>query len=224
MTGKQMVWNLEDGHYRKLLPAIVCVVLTVCLIAGVAQAKKLGRFEGDLTLRALPDGRSMQLVQPFKYIDSHDVAWSVPKGIKVDGASIPSVFWSIIGAPFTGKYRDASVIHDYYCQTRSRHWKAVHRVFYDGMLARGVDALQAKLMYLAVYRFGPRWDYDADACFCRGCPACANPQIRKIGSYQSKYDPKDFDALKSRMMDPNTTLRELEDFADYQVNSEIFSK
>jgi hypothetical protein len=79
-------------------------------------------------------------------------------------------------------------------------------------------------MYLAVYRFGPRWDYDADACFCKGCPACANPKIKKIKSYQSNYKESDFEALKSKAMDTRTTLGELEDLADYQVNSEIFSK
>jgi hypothetical protein len=34
----------------------------------------------------------------------------------------------------------------------------------------------------------------------------------------------DFEALKRKMMDSKTTLDELEDLADYQVNSEIFSK
>jgi hypothetical protein len=183
-----------------------------------------GRFEGDLVLKALADGRTMELVQPFKYVDSQGVEWPVPSLTHVDGASIPSVFWSIIGAPYTGKYREASVIHDYYCQTRSQHWKAVHRVFYDGMLARKVEPIQAKIMYLAVYRFGPRWDYDADACFCKGCPACANPKIKKITSYRSNYSESDFAALKSKAMDSKTSLGELEDLADYQVNSEIFSK
>ena len=207
-----------------MLRLAVCAILATSSTASYATAEALGHFDGDLVLMALPDGRNMQLLQPFNYVDSHKVAWPVPAGIKVDGASIPSVFWSIGVAPYTGKYRDASVIHDYYCQTQSRHWKAVHRVFYDGMLARGVDPLQAKIMYLAVYRFGPRWDYDADACFCNGCPACASPKITKFQSYQSKYKQSDFEALKSKVADPQLTLAELEDLADYQVNSEIFSK
>jgi hypothetical protein len=75
--------------------------------------------------------------------------------------------------PYTGRYRDASVIHDYFCATKSRHWKAVHKVFLDGMLARGVEKAQAQLMYLAVYRFGPRWDFDVDACYCHRGAQCA---------------------------------------------------
>ena len=218
-----MSGNLS-GSFHKMLRCAVFAILATCSTASYATAESLGHFDGDLILKALPDGRNMELLKPFKYTDSQKVVWPVPAGVKVDGASIPSVFWSIGVAPYTGKYRDASVIHDYYCQTHSRHWKAVHRVFYDGMLARGVDPLQAKIMYLAVYRFGPRWDYDADACFCKGCPACANPRIKKITSYQSKYAQGDFDALKSKVMNSKSTLDELEDLADYQVNSEIFSK
>jgi hypothetical protein len=52
----------------------------------------------------------------------------------------------------------------------------------------------------------------------------ANPKIKKIKSYQSNYKESDFEALKSKAMDTKTTLGELEDLADYQVNSEIFSK
>jgi hypothetical protein len=92
------------------------------------------------------------------------------------------------------------------------------------MLARGVDPVLAKTMYLAVYRFGPRWDYDADACFCKGCPVCANPKIKKIKTYRPDYKESDFETLKRRMTDSKTTLQDLEDLADYQVNSEIFSK
>jgi Protein of unknown function (DUF1353) len=65
--------------------------------------------------------------------------------------------WSVIGSPFTGKYRDASVIHDYYCDIRARPWPSVHRVFYDAMIVSGVSVSRAKLMYAAVYFAGPRW-------------------------------------------------------------------
>jgi hypothetical protein len=199
-------------------------MLAAALAANGARAQTQGRFEGDLVLKVLADGLDMQVIQSFNYIDSHGVAWPVPPGTIVDGASIPRAFWTIIGAPYTGKFREASVIHDYYCETHSRHWKAVHKVFYDGMLARGVNSLQAKLMYVAVYRFGPRWDYDADACFCEGCPSCANPKIKKIKSYEPKYKQNDFDVLKGKMTDPELELSDLEALADYQVNSEIFSK
>lgn len=211
----------EDSVAR-VLARLVVAALAGLLLTTPARSQQGPKFVGDLVLKALPDGRNMVLVQPFTYVDSRNVFWPVPAGTKIDGASIPSVFWGIIGAPFTGKYREASVIHDYYCQSKSRHWKAVHKVFLDGMSARGVDSVQAKLMYIAVYRFGPRWDFDADACFCKGCPACANPIVRRIKSHQSEFNKAEFDDLKARLERGDGDLSRLEQLADYQINTEIF--
>jgi hypothetical protein len=49
------------------------------------------------------------------------------------------------------------VIHDVACVEKRRDWRSVHRVFYTAMLDSGVDRAQAKIMYAAVYHFGPRW-------------------------------------------------------------------
>ena len=214
----------RDARIGRVLARLVVAALATVFLITPGRSQQGPKFVGDLILKALPDGRNMVLVQPFTYVDSHNVSWPVPAGTKIDGASIPSVFWSIIGAPFTGKYREASVVHDYYCQSQSRHWKAVHKVFLDGMTARGVDSLQAKLMYIAVYRFGPRWNFDADACFCKGCPICANPIIRRVKTYQSKFNKAEFDDLKARLERGGGDLASLEQLADYQINTEIFRK
>lgn len=115
-------------------------------------------FSGDPVVRMGGDGRFVTLVQDFSFRDAAGQDWFVPKGTVVDGASIPQPFWPFVGGPFEGKFRNASIIHDHYCVTRSRPWRAVHRVFYDGMIAGGVDTAKAKLMYFAVYKFGPRWE------------------------------------------------------------------
>ncbi len=117
-----------------------------------------GRFEGDVIVKFLEDGRIAELQNDLIFIDPAGVRWGAPKGAQVDGASIPKGFWSLIGGPFEGKYRDASIIHDWFCDQRTRTWQATHRVFYDGMIARGVDPLKAKLMYYAVRWGGPRWE------------------------------------------------------------------
>jgi hypothetical protein len=116
-----------------------------------------GRYLGKLILEPLSDGRLMRLVEPFGFLDSKQTHWPVPVGAKVDGASIPQILWSLIGGPFEGKYRDASVVHDYYCDVRTRPWRAVHQVFYDAMRTSQVSESRAKLMYAAVYYAGPRW-------------------------------------------------------------------
>jgi hypothetical protein len=120
----------------------------------------------------------MRLIEPFEFIGPNGRRWPVPAGTVVDGASIPQAFWSIIGGPFEGAYRPASVIHDYYCEIRTRPYRDVHRAFYDGMLTSGVKDAKAWLMYQAVERFGPSWadpkidprceivdeNYDYDRC------------------------------------------------------------
>jgi hypothetical protein len=99
----------------------------------------------------------METVRDFGFLEADGLHWPVPPSTTVDGASIPQALWSLIGGPFEGKYRDASVVHDYYCSVRSADWKSVHLMFYRAMLVSGVAALRAKVMYAAVYFGGPRW-------------------------------------------------------------------
>lgn len=106
------------------------------------------------------DGNPWQefvLDQEFEFTDPNGLKWSTPGGASVNGASIPPMFWSLIGGPFTGKYLKASVIHDYYVVTRTRTAHDTHRNFYYGMRANGVESWKAKTMYWAVRTFGADW-------------------------------------------------------------------
>ncbi|MEO4049448.1 DUF1353 domain-containing protein [Pseudomonas sp. CAU 1711] len=116
-----------------------------------------GRFEGALLTEWLPNGRHMRLKLPYTYIAQNGTQWPVPADTIVDGASIPRPFWSVIGGPFEGLYRNASVVHDFYCVSQNRTWQSTHRMFYEAMRCSGVEEGKAKIMYYAVYRFGPRW-------------------------------------------------------------------
>jgi hypothetical protein len=98
------------------------------------------------------------LLAPLTFTRTDCSHWPVPAEIELDGASIPKALWSLIGGPFEGRYRDASIVHDYYCAARTRGWRDTHRVFYEAMRSSGESAAKAKIMYYAVYRFGPRWD------------------------------------------------------------------
>ena len=103
-----------------------------------------------------PDARSMRLLENFGYTDPQGKLWIAPADSIIDGASIPQVFWSFMGGPFEGKYRNASVIHDVACDRKIESWKAVHRMFYYACLCGGVAPLKAKVMYWAVYHY-KRW-------------------------------------------------------------------
>ena len=136
---------------------LALVFAATLALVPTAQAKQVARYVGAVQAQWLPDGRTMRLLAPFTYIDAEGTEWNAPAGSVIDGASIPKVAWSIIGGPFEGKYRDASVVHDVACEQRARPWEAVHLMFYAAMLTSGVDEVQAKQMYGAVYWFGPRW-------------------------------------------------------------------
>lgn len=118
-----------------------------------------GHYSGAPITTWNSDGRTMTLVSDFIYTDPINKKWVAPKGLIIDGASIPQAVWSIIGSPYTDKYRDASIIHDAACKEKKEPWQSVHKMFYDAMLTSGVEQWRASVMYWAVYHGGPRWKY-----------------------------------------------------------------
>lgn len=117
-------------------------------------------------LEADHDGeRLMELLADFSYVDPSETIWTTPKGYKTDGTSIPRVFWSIIGAPFTGQYRDAAIIHDWYVENRERSSEDTHRVFYYASRAAGLSDFEAKRLYLAVLIGADKWGGNESTCF-----------------------------------------------------------
>lgn len=126
-------------------------------------AADFGSFGGDPILSWDPDGRTMVLIEDFVYTDAATTKWTAAKSSKVDGASIPQVFWSLIGGPFEGQYRNASIVHDTECTAPYKHrWQDVHEMFYSASRAGGVGWLKAKVMFAAVYHFGPRWEWKGE--------------------------------------------------------------
>ncbi len=128
-----------------------------------ADPQYINVFEGDVVARDLPDGRSRELLNDFKYTDVFGDQWIAKKGLIWDGASIPKVVWSTGLSPFVGQYRDAAVIHDQYCDSKKKSDKDTHLVFYEIMRAKGTPPVQARLMYFAVDLFGPRWELTTES-------------------------------------------------------------
>jgi hypothetical protein len=122
-----------------------------------------GKYSGPIRTE-WEQGRKMRLLEDARYIGPDGRVWLAPKGWSIDGASIPQAFWCSVGGPYEDSYRDASVFHDVACDQRTARWQDVHYLFYTGMRCSGVKEQQAKIMYAAVYRFGPRWpDPETDA-------------------------------------------------------------
>ena len=120
---------------------------------------KYGYFSTyNLKVQPLNDGsHRVRLLEDLVFVDVHGKQWKAPKGYVVDGATIPKVFQEFIGTPYGGQYVLASVIHDVAYDKRLGTWEEVHQVFYDAMLASGVEPRKASLMYMAVYEASGRW-------------------------------------------------------------------
>lgn len=149
-----MVWatlilllGLGAGYYALGLP-------------GEETRGPYGRFIGTVVAEWDPNGRDMKLTKDFGYVDPTERIWLAPANAVVNGASIPRPFWTLIGGPFEGKYRNASVVHDVACVEKSRPHAEVHRAFYDACRCGGVDERMSRILYAAVAKFGPTWGYD----------------------------------------------------------------
>ena len=142
--------------------ATVLITLIGCQPESPSK-EDFGKFEGEVIAKWLPDGRKMKLRRSFAYLASDGKRWNAPRGSVVDGASIPRAFWSLIGGPFEGKFRNASVVHDVACIEMSEPWEEVHEMFYNACRCGDVGELTAKFMYAAVHNFGPRWEYRVEA-------------------------------------------------------------
>ncbi|TVT38500.1 DUF1353 domain-containing protein [Hymenobacter setariae] len=106
--------------------------------------------------------RKVRVIDDFTFTEAaNGTVWEAPSGSLVDGASIPRVLWTLVGSPFTGDYVYGSIVHDVACDTRTRPWRDTHYMFYLACLAGGTRRGRAKLMYLAVRNFGPRWPQPA---------------------------------------------------------------
>jgi hypothetical protein len=181
-------------------------------------AYKKGKFNGDLEVRFFSgtsgDGHRVELIlllKPFGYTDSNGVDWNVPAGFISDGASIPEWLWAMLGGPFSGPYRDAAVIHDYYCNQKTRMWEDVHKVFLEAALNRGTAEDLAKTLYAGVLLGGPRWDPPRADIFARGVMRAqlvpTPPDKRAPGS--GKTDKEAFDELKAWIEREKPTLEEI---------------
>jgi hypothetical protein len=126
---------------------------------SASGASKWGYFNGEPVTKWNRDGRTMTLLTELRYTDPTGFVWVAPIGSVVDGASIPRYLWTTMGGPFEGKYRNASVLHDVAYGQRKRPWQDCDRMFYYAMRCSGVNAVQAKTMFYALYRFGHHWKF-----------------------------------------------------------------
>ena len=115
-----------------------------------------GHFSGPVVAQWLP-GWGMLLSEPLTFTDTRGAEYTAPRSLLLDGASIPRFLWGIVGCPFTGEYRTASVVHDHMCVVKRNDWRFTHYLFWQMCRACGVGRVKSWILWAGVRFFGPRW-------------------------------------------------------------------
>lgn len=204
---------MDEGAAEALCQAIKAAKEPYCqAVEAFDLAQRRPGYFGEVALKPLDDGRNMEVLKTFGFVDDQARIWEVPAGSITDGASIPTALWSIIGSPYTGKYLKAAIIHDYFTQTKYRTWPLTHNNFYEAMIASGVDRNTALIMWAAVYRFGPRWAEDESYCSV----TCAGGNIFiDMLEITPLYVDAEFQSIRQFISaNPTAGLEEVKDFIE----------
>jgi hypothetical protein len=146
----------------------LCAVLAGLGVAAWSVAADTSGFAGRVVVEWLDDDpfiARMKLVEDFAFRDPAGRNWRAEKGHVLDGRSIPLLFRDLVGPPFAGEYRRSAVVYEVQAHRMQEPWRAVHRLFYHASRAEGVPDADAKLMYLALYAGGLRWEQPGSNCF-----------------------------------------------------------
>ena len=145
-----------------------------------------------------PD-RNMQVLKDFWFKDPDDKTWTTPLNWRIDGASIPRALWTLVGSPYTGDYRRASIVHDKACDDAGGNADArrvADRMFYHACREGGCSIYESTLLYIGV-RIGALTP--AVAAWNTGAtPETTGP--RMVRTYQEERIETDFRAIADRVV------------------------
>ena len=102
----------------------------------------------------------------FDHKKQKNYKFTIPKDYCYDGASIPRIFWRVIGANTSPEFLIPALIHDVLCENHKyvdndREFSS--QVFKALLLASGVGEVKAQIMFAAVntfQRFCGKWGKD----------------------------------------------------------------
>jgi hypothetical protein len=154
---------------------LACLVSTLA-IAGTAvtgtHGAERGGFEGRVVVEWLDDPfvPSMRTVEDFGFRQKTGKVWKVARGQVFDARGLPPLFGDLVGPPYAGGFRKASMVYESATQTMTEKWDEAQRMFFEAAVAEGVAPLDAKAMYLVLVLQGSRWELPGSRCFgsCHG--------------------------------------------------------
>jgi hypothetical protein len=152
---------------------LLCAFCSACPV-GICdeQAAFSGRVIVEL-LGAPDHDHRLRLLEDFSFRDAGGRLWVARAGGIVDGTTLPEAMPDWVQAPFGGRLRKASVLHDYFVAQKAEPWRDVHRMHHDANVLEGASAAAAKTEYLGLYAAGWRWEPRGSSCY-RSCHAAAS--------------------------------------------------
>jgi hypothetical protein len=160
------------------------------------------------------DARDMKLLEEFIYSDSKGKRWDAPVGSIINGASIPQWLWDTIGSPYTGCYRNASIVHDIACvrATTKAERLLADKMFWEACVAGGCTEPQANDLYAGV-RIGAWWSPPS----ARGMRTLMSPREIKREATDSK---KVYTAVRKKLGGDmaTATLSEIDKVVDAEMS------
>jgi hypothetical protein len=105
-----------------------------------------------LAVEPVPKSNFYRVVKDWEFW-AEGKYWPVPKGFEFDGASIPRIFWTLLGVgPFHPDVIEAACAHDWFYLTHKISRRKTDRVFKDLLIRRGIGLgkMRINLMWLAV--------------------------------------------------------------------------
>lgn len=117
-------------------------------------------FQGSAVVESLSaegDQHQSRLLNGFSYVDATGKTWQIPAGTLIDESTLPNWLWAPVNLPLTDAYRDATILHTYYCKSKKENWFFTHRMFYEACLTAGIAETRAKILFAAVFANVQRW-------------------------------------------------------------------
>ena len=121
----------------------------------------MSKFTNPIIVELLPGGRKVRVVESFSYDigKKGGTTIRIPAGFVSDGASIPRIFWFIVGSPLTGKYRAGAILHDFLYYSALYPRKRSDEIFLEAMTVLNVNKVKRTIIFWAV-RIGAEWSWN----------------------------------------------------------------
>jgi hypothetical protein len=201
------------GRMNKLLIGVSMLALSAGVLAAESGKIEYGSFEGTVVVEWLDDPfvPTMRLVQPFEFQQAKGTVWQVPEGHIVKGRGMPPLLRLLIGQPFYGGFRKASIVYDHATQEMKRPWDEAQLMFLEASMAEGIVPSEAKAMYLLLRAQGSRWEIPASRCY-GSCHGKTEPLL-----WRPVVDEAVVNDLLGWVRRDNPSLLEIEQFAETAV-------